>query len=92
MALVDINNIIENHVSSMDSKRVSSKIQNYFENYFHSNTNVMITSIIKQLLWFNKDSTIIINNIIKSESVKYLIERRKIIRNNIKLSEFNISS
>lgn len=92
MALVDINNIIENHASSMDSKRISSKIQNYFENYFHSNTNVMITSIIKQLLWFNKDSTIIINDIIKTESVKYLIERRKIIRNNIKQHEFNISS
>ena len=85
-------NIIENHVNTMDSKKVSSKIQNYFENYFHSNTNVMLTSMLKQLLWFNKDSTIIINDIIKIESIKYLMERRKIIRNNIKQSQFSISN
>lgn len=95
MSLYDKYNIIENHLQNEDKTNIISKIENYFENILSSDTHVLVSDYINQIIWFNYINFENINEIneISSLHIKnYLIQRRNNMRLFIKKDTFDFSN
>jgi len=91
MSLYDKFKIIENHIKNEDKTKTISKIDNYFENILISDTHVLVSDYINQVVWFdniNSDDFSSINIHVKN----YLIERRNNMRIFIKKESFEFSN
>ena len=90
MSLFDKFKIIENHLQNEDKTKVISKIENYFENLLNSDTHVLVSDYINQVIWFNtiNANDFSINNDIK----KYLIQCRNNMRIFIKKESFEFTN
>ena len=91
MSLYDKFKIIENHIQNEDKPKIISKIDNYFENILISDTHVLVSDYINQVVWFdniNSDDFSSINIHVKN----YLIERRNNMRIFIKKDSFEFSN
>lgn len=82
--------IIHNDVINLSNDKIGSIFDNYIENIFHSNEKTVLSDLLTQIIWFNKDFDP--SNIIGKHLDNFLREKKMTVRNNIKRCNFSIDN
>jgi hypothetical protein len=90
MEIVDKFNIIKK--IDLENRNYSSLIKNYLENYFESGVTIYHIEYISQIVTSNKITKSEINNIIDELTSNIIIQKKQIIRKEIKKSNFEINN
>ena len=89
METIDKYSIVENHTST-NSTFTSNYIESYIMQLMDSKNKIIISNYIIQINWFKLLNQEYIINIICTTIKKYLITKRKDMRDEIKKSSFNL--